>query len=60
MYLAVIMGKFAKQVGRDWFPSTTGPLLSIMSHEGGFEAAGCWLKWVCDSLNPPNIYITRP
>ena len=36
MYLAVLVGKFVKQVVREWCPSTTGPLLPTMT-----EWAGC-------------------
>ena len=31
MYLAGMVGKFAKQVVREWCPSTTGPLLPTMT-----------------------------
>ena len=31
MYLAVMVGKFVKQVVREWCPSTTGPLLLTMA-----------------------------
>ena len=31
MYLAVMVGKFVKQVVREWCPSTTGPLLPTMT-----------------------------
>ena len=32
MYLAVIVGKFVKQVVREWCPSTKGPLLPTMTN----------------------------
>ena len=31
MYLAVMVGKFVKQVVREWCPSTTGPLWPTMT-----------------------------
>ena len=31
MYFAVMVGKFVKQVVREWCPSTTGPLLPTMT-----------------------------
>ena len=31
MYLAVMVGKFVKQVVREWCSSTTGPLLPTMT-----------------------------
>ena len=31
MYLAVLVGKFVKQVVREWCHSTTGPLLPTMT-----------------------------
>ena len=31
MYLAVLVGKFVKQVVSEWCPSTTGPLLPTMT-----------------------------
>ena len=31
MHLAVMVGKFVKQVVREWCPSATGPLLPIMT-----------------------------
>ena len=31
MYLAVLVGKFVKQVVCEWCPSTTGPLLPTMT-----------------------------
>ena len=32
MHLAMIVGKFVKQDGREWCPSTTGPLLPTITH----------------------------
>ena len=32
MYLAVMVGKFVKQIVREWCPSTTGPLLPTMTY----------------------------
>ena len=32
MCLAVMVGKFVKQVVREWCPSTTGPLLPTMTN----------------------------
>ena len=31
MYVAVMVGKIVKQVVREWYPSTTGPLLPTMT-----------------------------
>ena len=31
MYLAVMVGKFVKQHVREWYPSTTGPLLRTVT-----------------------------
>ena len=36
MHLAVMVGKFVKQVVREWCPSTTGPLLPIMIEWAGY------------------------
>ena len=36
MYLAVMVGNFAKQVVREWCPSTTGPLLPTMIEWAGY------------------------
>ena len=36
MYLAVTVGTFVKQVVREWCPSTTGPLLPIMTEWAGY------------------------
>ena len=36
MYLAVMVGKFVKQVVREWCPSTTGPLLPTMTEWAGY------------------------
>ena len=30
MHLAIMVGKFVKQDVREWYPSTTGPLLPTM------------------------------
>ena len=40
MYLAVMVGKFVKQVVREWCPSTTGPLLSTMTDGLGILCLG--------------------
>ena len=38
MYVAVIVGKFVKQVMKEWCPSTTGPLLPTMTDsQAGFS-----------------------
>ena len=36
MYLAVMVGKFVKQVVREWCPSTTGPLSPTMTEWAGY------------------------
>ena len=36
VYVAVMVGKFVKQVVREWCPSTTGPLLPTMIEWAGY------------------------
>ena len=36
MYLVIMVGKFVKQVVREWCPSTTGPLLPTMTEWAGY------------------------
>ena len=52
MYLAVMVGKFVKQVVREWCPSTTGPLLPTMT-----EWAGYLVPW--DVLLPFHNIVAR-
>ena len=50
MYLAVMVGKFAKQVVREWCPSTTGPLLPPMTDSllaPGWEELYKWYHHFC-------------
>ena len=52
MYLAVLVGKFVKQVVREWYPSTPGPLLPTM---GG---ALCAVLVLCPRCTKSRLFST--
>ena len=57
MYLAVMVGKFVKQVVREWCPSTTGPLSPTMTLKGlGILCRGtCYRRFTILSRAPNGV-----